>query len=1005
MSSTRKRAGLLRPATLALASVTIAAFTLGGTAGAQTSAGSGPTDLYIVQVTGAPVAAYTGGLSGYAATKPAAGVKLNAHTPQAKAYGDHLKAAQKDLLRRAGVDQSKVAYQYDTSFNGVAVRLTSTQAQKLQSTSGVVQVWKSRTVTVDTPPTPKFLGLTGNQGVWKRQFGGDANAGNGVIIGVIDTGFWPESPSFAPLPSPRSDDAVIAAKWHGTCDAGDDHQVTCNNKVIGARWFNSAGLASANPGEYHSPRDFDGHGSHTASTAAGDHVFNATINGTNVGDLEGVAPGARIAVYKVLYERNPPTTASGTSTDIVKAIDQAVEDGVDILSYSVSGSGGGLGPEEQAFLNAAGAGVFVSAAAGNAGPGASTVDNAMPWETTVAAGSFDQAFTKTVTLGDGQTFTGVGVGAAVASSPLIDAATAGLPGQTATAAARCFLGALDPAKVAGKIVLCQRGTNNRIDKSKEVQLKGGVGMILYNPTANSLNADFHFVPTIHVDSTAGAAIKTYIAGTASPTASLSAGVAVTVEAPSVAAFSSRGPSLSSGGGLLKPDIMGPGVDVIAAVSPSNHNGNLYDTESGTSMSTPHISGVAALILSKHPNWGPMWVKSAIMTGAAQLDNMGQPISTGAGAATPFDMGSGEVDPARTFDPGLVYDSGFTDWLRYSCGIGVHLQFGGVDVCTIVGSIAPSDLNYPSIAVGDLAGIRTVTRTVTNVSREDGEYKPTVVAPAGYTVKVSPRELKVKPGRTASYTVTITRTTAAFGGYAFGSITWKDDQHHSVRSPIAVQSVPIAVTGELDLTGTSGSQSVAVRSGFTGSLTATANGLVPATVDTASLVTDTALFDPNNPAAGPGTREVDFTVPASATLARVQTFASDYATGTDVDLFVYAKDAGGNIVALVGQSAGGTASELVDLPAGAGSYAAFVDLFNNPAGTTSPLNVKTYTWAVSPGNAGNITAAPASQPVTLGGAASVTVGWSGLAAGQHYLGYIEYGDGTNVVGTTLVTVAS
>ncbi len=995
-----------RPAVIALAGATIVASALVTTGGAEAqTAGSPATALYIVQVAGAPLASYAGGVAGYAPTKPQDGRKLDAHSAPAQQYGNHLKAKQGDVLRSAGVDTKKAVYQYSTTFNGVAVQLTAAQAAKMQHTSGVLNVYKSRMVTVKTPVTPEFLGLTGPAGVWKKQFGGDKDAGDGAIVGVIDTGFWPQSPSFAALPSPRKDDAAIAAKWHGVCDAGTDtnpaNRVTCNNKVLGARWFNAAGLADGFPGEFHSPRDFDGHGSHTASTAAGNHVDNATINGTNVGDLEGMAPGARLAAYKVLY-RGTDGRAHGSSADIVAAIDAAVADGVDVINYSVGDDVDSFGPEELSFLEAAAAGVFIAAAAGNAGPAPSTVDNAMPWETTVAAGTHDRNYQKTVTLGNGATYTGVGVGPAVPSAPLVDAATAAAATATPAQATVCTIGALDPAKVTGKVVLCQRGGVNRIDKSQAVKQAGGVGMIQWNPTPNTLNADFHFVPSVHVDTAAGTAIKAYIAGTASPTAALSAGTAVTVEAPAMADFSSRGPSKSSNGDLLKPDILAPGNDVIAAVAPGGHAGNLFDIESGTSQAAPHIAGIAALLMSKHPDWSPMWVKSAIMTTAVTTDNQGKPILAGTSAGTPLDFGAGEVDPAKAFRPGLVYDSTPTDWLKYSCGIGVHLALGdGTDVCTLTGAIAPNQLNYPSIAFGALAGKDTVTRTVTNTSHEWAFYVSQVKAPAGYKVQVNPPVLLLKPGGTASFTVTVTRTTAAFGAYGFGSLTWKDFDGHVVTSPLAVRSVAASIPATASGTGASGSTPIAVKTGYSGTLKAAASGLVADTVNPLSLTANPSRgFDPNNPAPSGRTGLVEITVPDGSRVARFSTFASDYAAGTDIDLYVYAEDADGNLIAQVGQSGGGTSDETVTLT-DPGKYAVFVDLFANPS--ADPLAVKLHSWTVGTGSAGNFTATPASQSVTIGGAATVTAGWSGLAAGSRYLGVVEFSDGTAALGSTTVSV--
>jgi subtilisin family serine protease len=975
------------------------------TAAGQASGGSS-TSLYIVQFAGKPLATYAGGVSGYGATKPAKGHRIDTHSANAVAYSHYLANQQRIVLASAGVSAPAV-YRYTTVLNGVAMQLTSKQAAALGGNPGVLMVEKNRifsTQTTPQPPTPQFLGLTGSTGVWAQQFGGDSNAGNGVIVGDIDTGFWPENPSFAALPEPRSDDSVIASKWHGTCDTTGEDPVTCNNKVIGARYFDAAHLSTANPGEFTSPRDYDGHGSHTASTAAGDPV-EGTINGADVGPLEGMAPGARLAIYKVLYENAANTQASGSSADIVAAINDAVNDGVDVINYSVGDNVDSFSSVELSFLNAAAAGVFVSAAAGNAGPGASTVDNAMPWETTVAAGTFDQSFPKSVTLGNGATYTGVGRGVGVSSSPLIDSVNAGLATATATQAELCFSGFLDPDKVTGKIVLCKRGTNARIDKSLAVQEAGGVGMILYNASdAQEFDADFHFVPTAHINNTDGLAIKAYIAGTANPTASLSdTTVPTRVEAPVVAGFSSAGPSLFSGGDLGKPDIMAPGVDMVAAVSPRNHAGNLWDSESGTSMSTPHIAGVAALLLSKHPDWDPMEVKSALMTTANPLDNDGKPIQRAGVNATPFDMGSGEVDPAPAFDPGLVYDSGIVDWLQYSCGVGVHLLTSNGDVCNQVGSIPANQLNYPSIAAGALPGTETITRTVTSVDTQSDTYEVKVTNPTGYKVKVSPDHFVIQPGQSKTYSVTVTRTTAPLNAYAFGQLVWKDQRGHAVRSPISVKGVALAAPSTASGSGPSGSQPLALTAGYTGTLTTSVQGLAQSTVTPATL-DDAVAFNSSAPATSSSTERVDTTIPAGTVLARFATFAEDYPAGTDIDVFVY-RVTGGSLV-LAGQSAGGTATETVTIanPTAGATYAMFVNAFDVPGAPGTTLTAKPNVFLVPNSDVGNMTATPTSQAVTLGHSATVTLNWSGLASGR-WLGIVNFGDGTNTIGSTRVSITS
>ena len=999
----RVTAGWRRPATVLLAAATLTAFTLtaSGNAVARTTT---PQELYIVQTVDAPIATYEGGVAGIAATRPPSGKKIDPAAGNVRSYRQHLAQTRDGVLKRAGVAADRKVYDYETVFAGFAAKLTTAEVLRLRQTPGVARVWKDRLVTSDTFTTPTFVGLDGRGGAWKAQFGSPERAGEGIIVGVIDSGFWPENPSVGPLPTPRPDQAVVDAKWHGTvCDPGvEGPPVTCNNKVLGARWYNAGGLSHANLGEFDSPRDYFGHGSHTSSTAAGNHGVTATINGTVVGQVSGMAPAARLSIYKVLYANAAGTQSVGSTADIVAAINQAVADGVDVINYSIGDNVDSFGPSELAFLNAAFAGVFVATSAGNAGPGPSTVDNAMPWVTTAAAGTHDRSSAKTVTLGDGRTFDGVGVGPGAASSPLVDAAAAAAAGSSTTDAAVCIAGSLDPAKVTGKIVLCQRGVNNRVDKSQTVKNAGGAGMILFNPTPNTLNADYHFVPSIHVDDVVGPQIKAY-AATAGAAATISAESSAKVQAPLIAGFSSRGPSVSSGGDLLKPDVTAPGVDVVAGVAPPTSAGNLWGASSGTSMAAPHIAGIAALLLAKHPGWSPMAVKSALMTTASPRDNRREPIGDQAadGAATPLDYGAGEVAARGAFNPGLVYDSGPVQWLQYACGIGVHLELAnGQDSCELVGTPDRSDYNSPSIAIGDVAGIQTVTRTVTNVDSKVGVYAPKVQAPAGFKVKVSPTVLVVKPGKTATYKVTVTRTTAPLGEYSFGSLTWLDARGHAVRSPIAVRPVPVAAPAEASGSGPSGSAAQTVIAGFTGTLTAAGFGLEPSTPAHLSLVADPAItFDADEPAESVQAKAIAVTVPDGAKVARFATFDADVPAGTDIDLYAYAVGDGGELT-LVGNSGGPTAQESITVNQ-PGDYLVFVDLF--AAASTAPVDVVHHGWVVGPASNGNLTVTPASQEVTTGQAATVTVGWSGLAAGRRYLGLVEYGDGGQTVGSTVVSV--
>ncbi|KNX38370.1 S8 family peptidase [Luteipulveratus halotolerans] len=980
-------------AVVAVAGLALAPLVAAATSPAS-AAPTGQKARYIVQVAGAPLASYTGGESGLAATKPAAGKKVQRDSAAGKAYAGHLRGKRSSVLRSIGSSESAVTRTYDVAFNGFAASLTPAQVAQLQKSPQVLRVWKDEERHADTTTTPTFLGLDGPTGVWQQKFGGPDKAGQGIIVGDIDSGIWPESASFAATSQTPAEAAAIKAKWKGRCDAGESGTpVVCNNKLIGARYYKDA--ATVIPEEFVSPRDFNGHGTHTASTAAGNNGVDASINGSPVGKTSGMAPGARIAAYKALWEKADHSGASGSTSDLVKAIDDAVGDGVDVISYSISGSSTYVvTADELAFLGAADAGVFVSTSAGNSGDtvGESSVAHNSPWTMTVAASTHDRGVAKTVTLGNGQKYTGVGVGGTVGPAPVMTAASVAASGAPAQAVDLCFSDvdqdasngvqpALDPAKAAGKIVVCKRGSNARIDKSAAVKAAGGVGMVLANTSASqSLDADFHEVPTVHLDSTAGAAVLAY-AATSGATATIGATDTSAVRAPQMAGFSSYGPALAGGGDLLKPDITAPGSGVIASVAPPGNNGNSFDSYSGTSMSTPHISGIAALVKQAHPTWSPAAVKSSLMTTATTLDNEGKPIQRAGKDATPLDYGAGHVRPAQSFNPGLVYDAGITDWLKYSCGID-QLQLVTEDgTCDQIGRIDPSDLNYPSIAIGDLAGTQTVKRTVTNVEGRATQYTASVQAPAGFTATVTPSTLTIPPGQSRSFTVTLTRTSAAYGKYAFGSLTWKGNRGQEVRSPIAVQAVAAAVTAETVQSTPSGTAELSVRPGFTGTLSASPVGLVAGEVHV-------------SPTTQSQDSSVQVTIPAGTKVARLATYDADVPAGTDIDLVV-TKDGH-----QVGSSGGGTAEEVVTLQDPApGTYTVEVDLFSGP----QALDVKVNSFAVGSAAAGNLTATPASQEVTIGASATVAASWSGLTAGTHYLGAVLFGDGSNEVGRSLITV--
>jgi subtilisin family serine protease len=712
-------------------------------------------------------------------------------TNAAKNKANGLKKGHDKALKDSGVSADAKVNDYTVALNGFSAVMSHEEAQAVARQDGVALVLADEMRYPTTDSSPAFLGLTGRAGPWATGVDGE-----GVIVGVIDTGIWPEHPSFADdgtfsEPPVVLDDSRPNCEFGNTSHNANDAPFTCNNKLIGARQMLDTyrALIGASPDEYDSARDDNGHGTHTTSTAAGNSEVAASMYGIPRGTISGIAPRARVIAYKGLGN------LGGFTSDLAAAIDQAVADGVDVINYSIGGGAGPLGADDIAFLFANTAGVFSSTSAGNSGPGAGTLGDpgTMPWITTVGANTQSRFFQGTAVLGDGSAYAGASITPGASQLPLVDAEVAG--GDL------CVPGSLDSGIVAGKIVLCRRGAIGRAAKSLAVFQAGGAGMILYNNSdVDNLFTDSHWVPSVHVDSTPGLAIKAYIASASSPAAAIvTPQVSEWPFAPSMTYFSARGPNPSAPD-VIKPDITAPGIQILAGNSPTPDPGSLpgelFQAFAGTSMSSPHIAGVYALIKQAHPDWSPAAAQSAIMTTADQdvVDN------DRTSPADPFDMGSGHVDPGNAvhkgsaFQPGLVYDAGLFEYAAFTCGMdwGVFSS-GSCDFLESIGVPSdPSDLNYPSIGVAELVGSQTVQRTVTSVAQEVGwrTYDVSVDAPPGYAITVTPSSFRLKKGMTATYEVTITDESAPIDEWRFGSLTWSDAAgHYSVYSPIVIKAAP------------------------------------------------------------------------------------------------------------------------------------------------------------------------------------------------------------------------
>lgn len=704
---------------------------------------------------------------------------------------------------------SKLIYSYTHVMNGFSANISPSELQALKTSPGYISSFHDLPVKPDTTHSPQFLGLNPKVGAWPA-----SNFGNDIIIGLVDSGIWPESKSFHDKGISRE----IPARWKGKCESGTQFNSSlCNNKLIGARYFNRGLISAQNPNvtiSMNSTRDTDGHGTHTSSTAAGSHVDGASYFGYASGSASGVAPRARLAMYKALWE------TGAYASDIIAAIDSAISDGVDVLSLSLGFDGVPLyeDPIAIATLAAHERGIFVSTSAGNEGPFLETLHNGTPWVITVAAGTLDREFhgilklTNTNNHGDHQ-ITGLSLYPANSSTvqdiPMV------------------FLGLCDSLKeliqFRKKIVVCEDQNGSLSDQVYNVERAKAVGGVFIS---NSTDVTFYFqtrFPSIFIDPSKGEIVKDYIKKSKTESeseakASMIFNITVlgTKGAPSVDSYSSRGPSQSCPF-VSKPDVTAPGTLVLAAwpqkIPAIQLEGreNLFsdfNLLSGTSMSCPHVAGVAALIKGVHPDWSPAAIRSAIMTTSDLSDNtlgLVKDIGDDYKPASPLALGSGHVNPNRALDPGLVYDVETQDYVNLLCA----LNFTNKNITVITRSSSndcskPSlDLNYPSFIAFLNNGtgrnnhssnsriVKEFKRTVTNVGEGGTTYVAGITRVKGLIhleISVVPDKLVFKhKNERLSYKLRIEGPGMMKEDVAYGYLTWTDPKH-VVRSPIVVTTL-------------------------------------------------------------------------------------------------------------------------------------------------------------------------------------------------------------------------
>ncbi|KAM7256682.1 hypothetical protein ACFE04_012423 [Oxalis oulophora] len=616
----------------------------------------------------------------------------------------------------------------------------------------VISIFKSRTMKLHTTRSWDFMAL--NPQRIRQTTSLSSSSCHDTVVGIIDSGIWPESESF----QEEVGMGPIPETWRGKCVKGDQFEPLkhCNRKLIGARFYlrgyeQRYGSLISNT-EYRSARDFLGHGTHTASIAVGSIVNNASFLGIGQGIARGGAPRARLAVYKVCWGTNNYNVNCGDD-DILAAFDDALHDGVNVISVSL-----GLSPPLAPFFasttdiasfHAMQLGVTVVFSAGNDGPDPSMVLNVNPWSISVAASSIDRTFPTEITLNSNFYITGQS--------------------------------------------LVTKEFKGKLADSRDYFDNGQI-------------PDVNFIPTVQVDYFQGTLIRNYLTPLKKlPVIQITPSQTVIGRSPApvVAYFSSRGPS-SLSPDFLKPDISAPGVNILAAwpphtppsLDPTDNRSVLWNFLSGTSMSCPHVSGVAALLKSVHPNWCPAAIRSALMTTAYTKDTTRDSILSGGTTkgSDPFDIGAGHIDPSEAMDPGLVYETNPNDYVLFLCNSGytqeqiniILLPSPSLDTRCIKKS-TNDNINYPSITLSNLQSTTKIKRSVRNVGQnKNAIYFATLVKPHGVEVKVWPKVLIFSCWKEQlTYYVTFTPLKESQGRYDFGEIIWSDG-FHNVRSPLVVQ---------------------------------------------------------------------------------------------------------------------------------------------------------------------------------------------------------------------------
>lgn len=1004
-------------------------------------------EVYIVQLAESGAASYKGGVSGFAATKPAAGTRYDAQSPAVQSWVRRLETSHDELI--ASVGGAKI-HSYRHAFNGFAGSFTADEITALAHRPEVIGIWRDSDHTLETNNSSLFLGLLDQTGGLRADLD---LTGENVIVGIIDSGVDPDHPQLRDYTErvprtcrsqwaeaswlglmlcgsinrnpPTVSDYEPAADFFGLCQEGASFPASaCNNKLLGARYYVDGFLLrhELDAGEYLSARDADGHGTHIATTIAGASEV-ASLFGARIGEISGIAPRARIAVYKACWLQPGDTRATCATSDLARAIDDAVADGVDIINYSVGSLETDLtAPEDLALLNAVDAGVLSVVAAGNDGPDNYTIGSpgSAPWVITVAASTQsgrrsepaieitepdlldsllpmrEASFTTQLSTLD------------VVEAPLVlaDDGVSTLEGGGTGSIYDACEPLLNDGDLSGSVALIVRGGCTFEHKLDRVEAAGAVAAVVYTLTGDPIvmNSDGGTVaiPGVMIGPADGSFLVDSILAGDEPVARLAHGVLVEFSdsGDQVADFSSKGPSLSESD-FLKPDITAPGVNILAGSTPFISNGTsgeYYQYLSGTSMATPMVAGIAALLAEAQPDWTPGTLKSALMT-TAETDLV---IEGGEFDANPFERGSGRVDGNLALDPGLVVDTSFEDYQAYLCGTDEPII--AASECSALATAGypfePEQLNLPSVGITEMIPGDVIYRRLTNVG-DTAEYTATVEAPPGFAVTVEPDTIAIGSGETAEFRLVVDVTDAPYGFWQFGNLNWSDGTH-SMNMPLAVQRVYLRSPRDLALPALSGSDSLPVDFGYSDAYLAEIHGLNAPGLDQEGIVAD----DPGNNFSfrfDNGVTGHYFNLAEDQLFLRVSLFDELTDGEDDLDLYLYHCPTLSTCTE-VGQSGSFTSEEEIDLLQPApGLYAALVHGFQTDQ-TSGGLGASYRILGWSFGNdedRGNMSIT-APDAVTSGERLDFSYDWGPLDPDTIYLGAVSHTTPFDVFFLTVVT---